>query len=347
MDENKQKFSFLQRLPDVVKGWLGLIIAIAGIIIAVRTDRQLYVFLFMGIILLVWLSTGIYLVFARSPGTFSKKGAYRYENYRWAAFISIGFVIGFILSFSLFKPNRLYISQAFMGTPTPTASPTVILPTPTVSVTPFPTATETPIPTPTPIILFQENFLNNKNGWNLPVSYHPLSYTVTGKIIGGKLEYALSCSISSYIYKCENWLEIPYVTAKDFELMFDARIVYNRNNGPINIGVRFRSAAAMNYTIYFSNKGNISVLLLGNGLNDFLARDVFSRNINQDLNETNHFKIVAKDSLFMIYANEKEIIKLEDGNNNSIGKIFLGINMPNYGNAARIEIDNIEIQGVR
>lgn len=349
MNNNKQPESIIQRIPDVIKGWLGLVVAIAGIVIAIRTDTQLYVFIFLGIILVVWLSVAIYIVFARVPGVFSSKGVYRYENIRWAAFISIGFIIGFVFSFSIFPSNRLNISQVFVGTPVLTASPSAVLPTPTASVTAPPTFAEILIPTstPTPIILFQENFLNSNNGWNMPVSSHPLSYSVTGKIIGGKLEYTLSCKSSSFDYICENWLEIPHVTAKNFDLMFDTRIVSNQSNLPISIAVKFRNVTGMNYTVYFSDKGNTSIVFSGNGSNDFITRDIFSKNINQGLSETNHFRIVARDSMFVIYANEKEIIQVEDGNNSSKGSIFLGLYMPQHGNGVKIEIDNIQIHEVQ
>jgi hypothetical protein len=346
MDENKQNKSFLQSVPDIVKGWLGLIIAIAGVIIAIRTDQQLYTVLFVGVILIVWLSIAIYVVFAHIPGTFSKKGIYRYEAYRWAAFISIGFITSLVISFSIFTPNRSYVSQSFMGTPTPTTSPTIIPFTPTEAPTPIPTPTETPTSTPTPTILFQENFLNNNNGWNLPVASTSSSYSANGKIIGGKLEYFFSCANTSG-YACENWLQIPRITAKNFDLIFETKITQNYNNAPLNIGVKFRSVSGTYYTVYFSNKGDISVFLVGNGLNDFIVKDVFSSNINQGINETNQFEIIAQDSTFIFYANGQEVTRIEDGNNSSIGNIFLGLQLSQTSNFARVEIDNIKIQEVR
>jgi hypothetical protein len=144
-----------------------------------------------------------------------------------------------------------------------------------------------------------------------------------------------------------NWLQIPHLTAKNFDLVFDSRITYNFNNTPLNIRVRFRNAAGMYYIIYFSNKGTTSVSLFGNGSNDFIVSDVFSKNINQGLNETNRFRIVVQDSEFIIYANESEITRVEDGNNNSIGDISLGIYSPQDNNNIAVELDNILIQDVR
>lgn len=344
MDENKLKNS-LQRIPDVIKGWLGLIIGIAGIIIAIRTDQQLYAVIFIGIVLAIWLFSAIYIVLARMPGTFSKKGLYRYESYRWAGFISIGIVIGFIFSFYLFTPNRSYVSQAFVGTLTPPASPTFIPFTETATLTPFPTMTETLMPTPTPIVLFQENFLNNNNGWDFPVSDQS-QYSTGGRIIGSKLEYGLYCG-SSFSYDCDIWFQIPHITAKNFDLMLDTRITnITSSETPFDIGVKFREAAGAYYIVYFSNKGTVSVFLSGNGLYDFIAKDVFSSSIKQGLNETNHFRIIAQDAMFIIYANGQEITVVEDGNNSSIGKISLGMYLPQRGNGGTVEIDNIQIQEV-
>ncbi len=346
MDENKQEKSFLQNIPDTAKGWFGLIVAVAGVIAAIRTDQQLYTIVFAGVILVVWLFIAIYIVFAHLPGTFSKKGTYRYEAYRWAGYISIGFIIGLVFSFSLFTSNRLYVSQAFIGTPTPTSSPTIIPFTPVATSTPIPTPTLTPTSTPTPVILFQENFLNNNNGWNLPLGSTSSSYSDSGKIIGGKLEYNFQCSTTTG-YTCATWLKIPRITTKNFDLTFETKTTYNYNNPPFKIGVRFRSASGAYYIVYFSNKGEASMFLLGNGLNDYIAKDIFSKNINQGLNEKNQFRIIAKDSMFTLYANGQEITILEDGNNSSIGDIYLGLELSQSANYIKVEFDNIQIQEIR
>ena len=353
MDENRLKSAW-QRLPDAMKGLLGLITGIAAIIVAIRTDRQLYVVIFTGIILAIWLSYAVYVVFARRPGTFSNKGTYRFEPHRWAGFISIGFVIGFILSFSLFKPNRSYVSEVFVGTPTPTSSrtlsPTLAASTPTGTPTPVATNTETPTLTPTPVLIFRESFLDNSNGWEIAVSRSDYikDYTVSQRIIGGKLEYSMLCgnSESSSIY-CKDWLQIPRQSLKNFDLAFDVKITdIPRDNIMLNIGIRFREAAGAYYEIYYLRDGTVSLYRSGNGISDFIAEEIYSTAIKRGLNETNHFRIVAEDSTFIIYANDQEITRQEDGINSSFGNIYLGIWVNDRGSTGKVEFDNILIQEV-
>jgi hypothetical protein len=211
--------------------------------------------------------------------------------------------------------------------------------------------TETIAPTPTPIILFQEGFLNNSNGWDLNHYALGSDFSGTGKIIGGKLELSLFCS--SYLeyvknsIPCTNLRQIPHITAKNFDLTFDTKITFiTHDNTVLELGVKFRDAAGAYYSIYFSNKGTVSVYLSGNGLNDFIADNVFSNSINQGLNETNHFRIIAQDSLFIIFANDQEITRIEDGNNSSIGNISLGIQLQDGDTSGTVEIDNIQIHAV-
>jgi len=212
--------------------------------------------------------------------------------------------------------------------------------TPSPSLTPTIFNTETATPTPTPI--FQEFFLSNNNGWDLPSSSPNSSYSASGEIIGGKLKYSLDCS-DDYAPNCENWLQIPHVSVKDFDLAFDVKVVETTSGTPINIGVRFRSTGGSSYTILFDNERIVSMELY-NGSSGYIFQNVFSQNINQ-VDEGNVFRIVAKDSSFIIYANGQEVKSSEDGNLNSKGSVFIGLFVPRskYGRHANVEIDNIVI----
>jgi hypothetical protein len=65
------------------------------------------------------------------------KGLHRSENYRWAAFIGIVYIVCFLSAFLLFQSNRLHIEVS--ATPTPTMlSPTPIGTRPSV-ITPIAT----------------------------------------------------------------------------------------------------------------------------------------------------------------------------------------------------------------
>lgn len=312
MDENRLK-SFLQRIPDVVKGWLGLIIAIAGIIIALRTDTQLYSVIIIGIILAIWLFIAVYIVRAHLPGTFSKRGPYRYESYRWAGFLSIGAVIGIIFAFSLFTPNRLYVYEAFVGTPTSTPSPTFIpftasptltlIPSETPTLTPAATLTEMPIPTSTPSIIFYDNFSDTSNGWDLNGAYilPGTNATTNTTIIRGVLEYQMYCEPISP-KKCQTWIKVPLDRKKNFDLSIDVVIkhfYYEFTNSTLVFFVKFRDAS-QDYIIKFSNDGYVSMYL--NGTTPITDKPIFSKFINRERDETNSFRIVAQDTIFIIWV---------------------------------------------
>jgi hypothetical protein len=349
MEENKLKNS-LQRIPDVVKGWVGLITVIVGVIIAIRNERQLYAVIVPGVILIIWLGIALYIIFARRPGSFSKRGPYRYESYRWTGFLSIGFVLGAILSFSLFTPNRSFVSGAFLGTPTPTITPTIIsfTETPTIALAPSPTPTEIPTATPTPVILLQESFINNDNGWELN-SYDGTVSVEDEKIIGGKLIKRLACT-SSYHYPCSSLIEVPNFTAKNFDLSFDAKVTdITESSDPLAIQVVFRNIGGESYGVLFSNKGKLSVYLIKDNSADYIVKDVFSKSIDQGINNVNHFRIIAQGSTFIVYANEQEVARLEDGNNSSNGKIYLGFDLGDsyFDRDATVEFDNLLIQDVQ
>jgi hypothetical protein len=353
MEENKLKNS-LQRIPDVVKGWLGLIIAIAGIVIALRADRQLYSVIIVGVILTIWLFIAIYIIRARIPGTFSKKGLYRYENYRWAGFLSIGTVIGIIFAFSLFTPNRQYVYEAFVGTPTTTPSRTpTSAPSPTLTITTTPTPTlpptaiftETLSPTPIPAIIFQDDFTYNKQGWDPNHSLVSLGNpTFYGDVTNGELKYAAACSGGS---PCISYFNIPRVQERDFDLQFDATLTKCVDlSSPCVIVVRFRDANSQFYTLKFFNNGLVSMYR-----NDTqISERKFLPQLDQG-NGPNHFRIIAHDANFKIYAGKKgeevtEPIEFTDGNNSFIGAVSLGAELKD-GHVATIIFDNVLLQEVQ
>ena len=344
MDDDKGK-NLLKGIPDAVTGWVGLIGVIVAFIVAIRSERQLYVVVVVGSILIIWLAWAILIVFARLPGKNGKQGSYRHPSIRWTGFLSIGLVVGFVVAFSLFEPNRSYVAQAIVGTPTPTATPTAsplpISVTETATSIPFPTSTETPIPTPTPIILFQDNFLNNNNGWELRSTYASANPSVDKQIIGGKLLYKMDCP--AYGSLCRSWFHIPRVEEKNFDLEFDTKITNRRGEGPLIIFVVFRDTSDEDYRIGFSNMGLITMYLNESTL--VTDKPVFSSRINQGLNELNHFRIVAHDAAFTVYVNGEEVTTIEDGNNTSIGTMSLGIELiPDAGGT--VEFDNVLIREV-
>lgn len=68
------------------------------------------------------------------------RGRGRQENYYWAAMLSIGYLVGLLTGYMIFRPDGLFLERAAVRTPTP-VSPS---PTPLGTLPPAPTPEATP-----------------------------------------------------------------------------------------------------------------------------------------------------------------------------------------------------------
>jgi hypothetical protein len=98
--------------------------------------------------------------------------------------------------------------------------------------------------------------------------------------------------------------------------------------------------------VSISNQGTVSISLSGGSSSGMLVDEKFSTSILQGLNETNHYRILVKDSIFIVYANGQEVARVEDGNNSSSGEIQFTWQSNQNNNQGAVEIDNMVIQEV-
>lgn len=153
---NKKNDSSLQSTVAFVGSIVGLMVAVTGMITSFRIDVKLYVVTIVGGALIIWFVSAVYIVFRyrqiRREDKDNQRQIEKIERHQPFALFSIGCVIGIVFSFFLFQPNRQYLVQGIMGTPTVTVSPIYTPPlTPTVTLKPNPTVTNTPTMTLTPI----------------------------------------------------------------------------------------------------------------------------------------------------------------------------------------------------
>lgn len=87
MNEKKDWIDTIRKIPDWIKGIIGLIIALAGFVITYRNDHYLYSTL-LGFVIFTSLFCALtYVAFARSPSPFGGKGAFKYDRFRRLAIV--------------------------------------------------------------------------------------------------------------------------------------------------------------------------------------------------------------------------------------------------------------------
>ncbi len=140
MNEKNNWVEQFKKIPDWIKGAIGLLITVAGFIIAFRSDRYLYSTLLGFSVFVGLLCVLTYIAFARGPSFFGTRGPYKFERYRRLALAgNTGLILIAILILNS-RAGRTYLAYTMHGTPT--ASPTSTLP-PTASPIALPTtATE-------------------------------------------------------------------------------------------------------------------------------------------------------------------------------------------------------------
>ena len=334
---------------------MGIVISLAGLIIAIRTEKNLYFLIIIATILLSFLIISFLVVFLRYPGQFGKKGAYRYEKIRWVAFIVIGFISGLIFAFLLLKPNRDFVRDAIYGIPTdsfisqltPTPKSTVtsfpsnepistatFVTNPTIEFTSTPTSAPTQTFTPTPEILFKDDFLDNKNKWSLSAGS-----IYTQRIVGGKLVYEINCTFRSI---CSRTLQIPFQDLTKFDLEFEVKNI-NVDSTALFI-VRFRYRDGNYYFYHITFGGNVLGGAAMNGDEGIIIR-ASTQNLSADVNSVNKIRVLARDAEYILYVNDFEVARFEDGNLKSPGGLIFGFSTDESEMLA-VEVDNLVIRKV-
>jgi hypothetical protein len=153
------------------------------------------------------------------------------ELLRIAIIGTIGVIMVGLFNFPPFQ-------RLFDSTSTPTSTP---LTTETVNEFPtdssqLPTSTWTPspssVPSPRDVILFEEAFVDNQNGWYI-ASANP-------NITGGKYTHKVTCPADYVSYYCATYLMVPFSFPKNFKLEIDTTILESSVNADVGIGFQLR-----------------------------------------------------------------------------------------------------------
>lgn len=363
MGEHTKGGPGFKALFDGISALIGLATAGVAFLAAMRNDPRSYV------VTISMLTAGVILIL--SIQTILPENRARYARYHWLAFCGLGFVLGVLLSFAAFSPNREYVQAAFVNSPTPSAtqtpSPTLTstataTPTPsaepaTPTPTPTPTATEelpsptpsltptssaTATPTPTPVLILSETFLDNSYGWieSDPVE-RPGEAAVWSRVIGGSYKQKIACPADA-LRGCTVLIAIPNVTIRDFRLDYDVTITSVTNYANAATGVFFRFDQNSYYGAHLYKNGFYDLQLVKQGRQDDLASYAYNLHINRDLNAANHVEISAKGSSISYAVNDILLAQAEDGNIDQTGKIYFSVTLPADSSVA-VEFDNVEL----
>ena len=116
MKERNDWVHQFKKIPDWIKGAIGLIITLGGFVVAFRNDPYLYAVLLGLSILIGLLYAFTYIAFARMPASRGRRSAFKFERYRRLAIA--GNVILTILTLIILNSTvgRTYLTFAFQGT---------------------------------------------------------------------------------------------------------------------------------------------------------------------------------------------------------------------------------------
>ena len=244
-------------------------------------------------------------------------------------------------------------TEPVVSTPTITATPTTVVPatetptvTPTPTNTPTPTLTPTPTPTPTPQILFQENFLDNKRRWQLISQPRgPQTPRIETNIYGGKFVVTVDCPATYPGATCNVNVPVPYAAIKDFFMEFETSVKRSSEQANVIIGVQYRRTNASYYWFQYKDYGTFlfSLILKGKTLN--LSEETVDPNIHTDIGSVNKIGVFAKGGEYVLYANGAELVRVEDGNIDQPGDLYIKFHVAR-NNSATIELDNLIIRDV-
>lgn len=250
------------------------------------------------------------------------------------------------------------------STSTPQATSTLIqentiIPEPTVviaSTNPTPTVmsipTEATIPSPTmalspepihSIILFQENFDDNSNGWLEQKRKTENSPQIVSEIKEGIYTHTVSCPSEYPVQYCGFYLPIPSIRAQDFHLELDANVRSGANS--IGIELWFRRNGENRYGVAFYDAGFYNMYLYENRERPVLIAGATPASImNKGDNVTNRLGIDVKDNIFHPLINGELFGPHEDKNRKlpGFGEFYIVLYVEK-GGYAYINLDNLMI----
>lgn len=127
MDKSQDLLEWIKKIPDWIKGAIGLLTLILGFIALFNDNPYLGVTVSIASILIAILCLGVYVLLSKKDSVIIGGGrVYRFPHYRRLSVIGIVFVLTSFFLVPFVEPVRTFTTVAFVGTaiPTPTITPT-------------------------------------------------------------------------------------------------------------------------------------------------------------------------------------------------------------------------------
>jgi hypothetical protein len=179
--------------------------------------------------------------------------------------------------------------------PTPTEDPTQ-----TQEPTGTPTLTETPTQESLPNTIMEDDF-SNTSLWYVfdsdeyTIEYQDDSYRIYNTYLNGAI-----------------W-SVKYQEYADIRIEVDATREAGPDDGYYGVICRFRDDGNDYYALVINDSGFYGILKMVDGEKEFLSTGIDSNGIiNNGLGETNKIRGVCTDEKLILYANDQQLLELED-----------------------------------
>jgi len=219
----------------------------------------------------------------------------------------------------------------------------VISPSPTWM--PLPTITETPTPTFTATatdiastLLLQDDFINNKNGWQV----RDLN-GIESKIVGGKYIHSISCPPNYFTSYCEDRVVVPGLISRPRDLGLELDVAMKNVSPSTEVIIVFqfrRDYRDYNYyDVSFSSTGKYAVDIAYNRSQSKLLGDTAIPSFSPNTDTVNRYGFSVMNTVITPLFNGHELLSVEDGNISRGGLVYIGI-FVSRGGSAVVELDN-------
>ncbi len=191
------------------------------------------------------------------------------------------------------------------------------------------------------VILLQDDFSSNRNGWNLEPTEGD-DYNRTVVLVDEKLRVTVATKPGAATgFSTGNW--VPFGIIKDFYLSVEATLVEAPDRAGLVFG--FRDDGGENaYRIYFRNTGLYELWLLkDNEWQPAIRRGNFGDAMSLDVGEKNLIVLTVKDSAIAISVNGQDLAAVLDDRLDVSGQIWIGANVPQANQIVTVDFDNILI----
>lgn len=192
------------------------------------------------------------------------------------------------------------------------------------------------------VVVFQDSFDSNVNGWELEEDEDEYAYNVTS-ISDGKYTQSL------WSYQAMFWREyVPELLVQDFYLSVEATVVEtSAEEGNVNVSLAFREDEDGNYyRVRLRSNGEYKVYLRYEGEWITLQEEEASEAFRLEAGQSNTFAVLMQGDEFTLYANGQELTTLYDDRLSQAGKLSLGTGLLAAERSLTVDFDNLLVRQI-